>query len=100
VADLDQYGNAVGGVPVPYIEVPIATYYAHSNSADPRDALFCFLSGYKVPLKKETLTQLYPSHDAYVKKVKESVEALVKERLITQDDGMKIIKEADQAAVP
>lgn len=100
VADLDQYGNAVGGVPVPYIEVPIATYYAHSNSADPRGALFCFLSGYKVPLKKETLAQLYPTHDAYVKKVKESVEALVKERLITKEDGLKIIKEAEQAAVP
>ena len=100
VAELDQYGNAVGGVPVPYIEVPIATYYARSTSADPRSAFFCSLSGYKVPLKKETLAQFYPTHDAYVKKVKESVEALVKERLITQDDGVKIIKEAEQAAVP
>ena len=100
VAELDQYGNAVGGVPVPYIEVPIATYYTRSTSADPRDALFCSLSGYKVPFKKETLTQLYPTHNAYVKKVKESVETMVKERLITQDDGLKIIKEAEQSAVP
>jgi hypothetical protein len=35
-----------------------------------------------------------------VKKVKESVEALVKERLILQEDGLKIIKEAEQAPVP
>jgi hypothetical protein len=100
MAELDQYGNAAGGVPVPYIEVPIATYYARSTSADPRDALFCSLSGYKVPLKKETLAQLYPTHEAYAKKVKESVEAMVKARLITQDDGLKIIKEAEQATVP
>jgi hypothetical protein len=35
-----------------------------------------------------------------VEKVKESVETLVRERLITQDDGLKIIKEAEQAEVP
>jgi hypothetical protein len=100
VAELDQYGNALSGIPVPYIELPIATYYTRSTPADPRDALFCSLSGYKIPLKKEILTQLYPTHDAYVKKVTESVEALVKEKLITQDDGLKIIKEAQQTQVP
>jgi hypothetical protein len=100
VPELDQYGNAIGGVPVPYIEAPIATYNTRSNSKDPRVALFCSLMGYKIPLKKEILTQLYPTHDAYVTKVKESVEALVRERLIIQEDGLKIIKEAEQAAVP
>jgi hypothetical protein len=100
VAELDQYGNAVGGVPVPYIEVPIATYYTRSTATDPRNNLYCSLSGYKIPFKKEILTQLYPTHDAYVEKVKESVETLVRERLITQDDGLKIIKEAEQAEVP
>jgi hypothetical protein len=98
--EMDQYGNAIGGVPVPYIQVPIATYYTRSNSTDPMAALICSLSGYKVPLKKEILIQLYPTHEDYVKKVKESVEALVKEKLIIQDDGLKIIKEAEQAPVP
>jgi hypothetical protein len=51
-------------------------------------------------LKKEILEQLYPAHKAYLKKVNESVEALLKERLITQDDGLKIMKEAEEAAVP
>jgi hypothetical protein len=55
---------------------------------------------YRVPLKKEVLMQLYPTHDTYVKKVQESVEALVRERLIIQEDGLKIIKEAEQASVP
>ena len=100
VPELDQYANAIGGVPVPYVQVPIATYYARSNSKDPRGALFCSLMGYKVPLKKDVLMQLYPTHEDYVKKVKESVEALVKERLILPEDGLKIIKEAEQAAVP
>jgi hypothetical protein len=100
VAELDQYGNAIGGVPVPYIEVPITTYYTRSTSADPRGILFCSLSGYKVPLKKETLEQLYPTHEVYVKKIKDSVEALVKDRLITKEDGLKIINEAEQASVP
>jgi hypothetical protein len=100
VAELDQYGNAIGGVPVPYIEVPISTYYTRSTTTDPRNTLFCSLSGYKVPFKKEVLMQLYPTHDAYVDKVKKSAESLVKERLILQEDGLKIIKEAEQATVP
>jgi hypothetical protein len=100
VPELDQYGNAVGGVPVPYIQVPMATYYTRSTTTDPRNTLYCSLSGYKVPFKKEVLLQLYPTHDAYLNKVKESVEALVKEKLIIQEDGLKIIKEAEQAPVP
>lgn len=100
VAELDKYNNALGGVRNPYVDVPIATYYGISTPGNPMSRLSCTLSGYKIPFKKEILTQLYPTHDAYVKKVKESVEALVKERLITLSDGLKIIKEAEQAPVP
>jgi hypothetical protein len=100
VAELDKYNNALGGVRSPYVDIPIATYYGSSTPGNQTSRLSCTLSGYKIPFKKDLLVDLYPTHDAYVKKVKESVESLVKERLITQSDGLKIIKEAEQAAVP
>ncbi|MGD0917687.1 MAG: alpha/beta hydrolase domain-containing protein [Thermodesulfobacteriota bacterium] len=100
VAELDQYGNALGGVRTPYVDVPIATYRASSTPADPMFTLFCSLSGYKVPLEKEVLRQLYPTHDSFVEKVNQKVDALERERLLTRADGQKIKKEAADAAVP
>lgn len=99
VAELDQYGNAVGGLRTPYLDVPIATYYVRSTTDSPAK-LFCSLMGYKVPFKKDVLTHLYPTHRSYVKKVRKAVKALVKARLITKEDGKKIKKEAAKAAIP
>lgn len=98
--DFDQYGNALGGVRSPYLEAPVAAYHANSTPGDPASGLPCLLSSYKVPLSKEVLATLYPTHEAYVKKVAEKVDELVKERLLTKTDGEKIKKEAEGASVP
>ena len=98
--ELDKHGNAVGGVRSPNLDVPIATYYPFSTPVDPASGLFCSLVGYKVPFKKEVLSELYPTHDSYVKKVSSRVDALVKARLITKSNGQKIKKESAKAAVP
>jgi len=100
---LDKYGNAVGGVRSPYLDVPTGTYYARSTPANPDDPatrLFCALVGYKVPFKKELLTQLYPTHDSYVKKVNAQVDQMVGARLITKSDGQRIKNEAAKAEIP
>jgi hypothetical protein len=100
---LDAYGNAVGGVRSPYLDVPTGTYHANSTPADPKNpasGLFCALVGYKVPFKKDLLTRLYPTHDKYVKKVNAQVDRLVKARLITASDGQRIKDEAAKAAIP
>ena len=101
--ELDKNGNAVGGVRSPNLDVPIATYYAFSTPADPADpasGLFCSLVGYKIPFKKDVISELYPTHDSYVKKVSSQVDALVKARLVTKSDGQKIKNESAKAAVP
>jgi hypothetical protein len=100
---VDKYGNAVGGVRSPYLDVPTGTYYAHSTPANPESpdsVLFCSLVGYKVPFKKDLLMKLYPTHEKYVKKVNKKVDKLVKARLITGSDGQRIKDEAAQAAIP
>jgi hypothetical protein len=100
LVESDKYGNAIGGIRCSYLEVPVATYHANSTPGDPASMLPCLLSGYKVPLSKDSLATLYPTHEAYVKKVVENVDGLVKERLLTKTDGEKIKKEAAAAAVP
>jgi hypothetical protein len=100
---LDKYGNAVGGIRSPYLDVPTGTYYAHSTPANPDDpasGLFCSLVGYKVPFTKDLLMKLYPTHDRYVKKVNAQVDKLVRARLITPSDGQRIKNEAAQTTIP
>jgi hypothetical protein len=100
---VDEYGNALGGVRSPYLDVPTGTYYSHSTPADPKDpasGLFCALVGYKVPFEKDLLSKLYPTHKKYVKKIKKKVKKLVKARLITASDGQKIKEEAAKAEIP
>jgi hypothetical protein len=97
---VDKYGNAVGGVRSPYLDVPTGTYYAHSTPANPESVLFCALVGYKVPFTKDLLTNLYPNHSKYVKQVNTQVDKLVKARLITASDGQRIKDEAAKAVIP
>jgi hypothetical protein len=96
----DRYGNRLGGLRSPYVEVPLATYHETSTPNDLMSAFICPVLGYKVPLGKDVLATLYPTHEAYVKKVADSVDGLVKERLLTKTDGEKIKKEAEGATVP
>jgi hypothetical protein len=100
---VDKYGNAVGGVRSPYLDVPTGTYYTHSTPANPEapdSILFCSLVGHKVPFKKDLLMKLYPTHEKYVKKVTKKADKLVKARLITASDGQRIKDEAARATIP
>ncbi len=100
---LDKYGNALGGVRSPYLDVPTGTYHVFSTPANPDDpasGLFCSLVGYKVPFNKDLLKELYPTHEEYVEKVNAQVDKMVKDRLITKPDGQKIKTEAANAAIP
>jgi hypothetical protein len=91
----DQFQNALGGIRLPEIQVPTATYSAinfasgQANSAPSLSSLLglltllttggstdptgrteglCLLSGYDTPFSTATLTLLYPTHAAYVAK--------------------------------
>ena len=92
----DEFGNARGGVRLSYVDVPVATYIAST----PGDTMFQRMIGLQVPFSKEQLAALYPTHDDYVAKVKQSVETLVRERWIFPEDGAEILAEAETAAIP
>jgi Alpha/beta hydrolase domain len=92
---LDPYGNVVGGLRSPYVDVPTSTWFGNSTGAS-----FCIIAGHEVPLAPAVLQQLYPSHEAYVRAVVKDTVRLVAGRYITAYDGRDIIREAVQADVP
>ena len=60
----DEYGNALGGSRLAAHEVPTAK----NSGMNPGTYRFCRLYGSHEPFDEDTLNQLYPSHEAYVKK--------------------------------
>jgi hypothetical protein len=92
---LDEFGNVVGGLRSPYVDVPTSTWFGSSTGAS-----FCFIAGHEVPLPQATIDELYPTHGAYVRAVVRNVTGLVARRLLTVHDGLKLIREAGRSDVP
>lgn len=59
VLQRDEYGNALGGLRLPPVDVPVATYSADG----------CPLFGSTTPLRPDQLLALYPDHGDYVAKI-------------------------------
>jgi hypothetical protein len=94
-AVVDEFGNVVGGLRSPYVDVPTSTWFGTATGAS-----FCFIAGYEVSLDQATIDELYPTHGAYVRAVQRSVRELVADRFLTRADGQQLVREAQEAAVP
>jgi hypothetical protein len=92
---LDKFGNVTGGVRSPYVDVPTAQWTGTSTGAS-----FCFIAGHEKPFGGAQLKELYPTHGAYVKAVRNNVAELVNARFIAREDGEKLVAEARRAKVP
>src|SRR5262249_55021733 len=87
----DQYGNAKGGIRLPEVEAPTATIDGRRNDvATPGGLNFCFLFGHTLAFDQAKLASLYPSHQAFVDRFTNAVNAL-------ERDGYLLKPEADQA---
>jgi hypothetical protein len=91
----DEFGNVVGGLRSPYLDVPTSRWEGSSTGAS-----FCFIAGHEVPFDQATLDRLYRSHGDYVAKVRRSAYRLAAQRFITFYDAKEIIREAMRADVP
>jgi len=102
--DRDAEGNVTGGVRLPSMEVPTATYVS-TNQPDPNLPPFlqpfadlaCFLAGSVVPFDAATLDSLYRNHGTYVSGVAQSVKALKDQGLLLQRDAIKIKTAASES---
>jgi hypothetical protein len=82
----DQYGNAVGGVRTPMLDVPIATYLAGT----PGDFATCDTIGYRAAWDWSRLEAVHGSYDSYAGKVLASIDGLVRDRWITPADAVRM----------
>ena len=90
----DRYGNAMGGLRMPYIEVPLA---AHTGYLTPGG--FGGVMGAKRPFSKATLAELYPAPGSYQAKFVAATDRLLAGRWITAEDA-EALKRSAQATPP
>jgi len=81
----DEFGNAIGGVRSPYLDVPAATYYASTPGPGT-----CGNLGRKEAFTWERLETVYGASAKYTSKFNEAVDRLVREGWLTGSDGRKI----------
>jgi len=88
----DSHRNATGGVRLPNVQVPVASFTPSSPGT-----LFCGLAGSETPFTKATLKKLYPTRAAYAAKVKAVALTDVKRGFLTPFDANQMIAAAKRA---
>jgi Alpha/beta hydrolase domain len=90
----DAYGNALGGMRLASLAVPIATSQGLNSGPE-----LCFLTGVHIPFDTATLASLYPSHEAYVRAVREAAEQNVRDGFLLKEDALELIRDAQSSLV-
>jgi hypothetical protein len=90
----DAFGNALGGVRLPTIDVPLGTF-APGNIGD----LPCPVAGSFTAFDTATLASLYPSHGRYVAKVVASALRGVRGGLLLPRDALRYVIDAAHSSV-
>ena len=97
VVELDEFGNALGGVRLPQLVAPTSQWFASSPAGG---SLICFLSGYEVPFEAERLAALYSDHDSYVAQVEAAATQLTSDGYLLAQDRDALVAQASAAMVP
>lgn len=86
----DQFGNALGGIRLPQLEVPTATLSGEPGGGPG----FCSLFGYTAAFDAAQLSSLYPNRGDYVEKFDKATDRAVRQGFLLAADA----KEAKAAA--
>jgi hypothetical protein len=110
VPKADADGNDIGGVRLPEVAVPVATYTGWALRAEGLDG--CDAAGQKIAFAKTraerltagdprpSLEERYPDHGAYVGAVTRAAQALKAERFLLDEDVAAVTAAAQAASVP
>jgi hypothetical protein len=79
----DAHGNALGGIRMPQLEAPIASYSGSGNGG----SLACAIFGTTSLLDEAALQTLYPTHGAYVSRFALAAIAAVRSGFLLQPDA-------------
>lgn len=93
----DRYGNAVGAIRTPAVDVPISTLSGDFKSSE---SVICSLFGSVSPFTTTQLKALYPTHAEYVAKVREDAAKAVRKGWLLPPDAATIVEEAQASHVP
>jgi hypothetical protein len=109
----DADGNELGGIRSPLLSAPLGSYVGWNVTASGfEQGRYCGNTGGYIPFAatkaermakgdpRPSLEERYPSHAAYVAKVKAQAEALVGQRYMLAADAMRIVAEAEAAKIP
>jgi hypothetical protein len=88
----DEHANALGGVRMPGVEVPVA----HNTGVSPVEGLGG-LGGGNEPFAKEKLIALYGDHDRYVARFSEATAAAVTAGVLRAGEADQLVNEARES---
>jgi hypothetical protein len=86
-AAVDRFGNALGGAPSPFLDVPIARYEAHSTPGP-----VCKLAGREALLPYEVLAGRYGDVQTYLAEFTISLDATIQAGFLLEDDRAAILE--------
>jgi len=86
----DPFGNVLGGIRTPQVDVPIATLSGLGQSGGG----FCALFGTTTPFDAATLATLYPRHTGYVAAIADAARKAVHAGVVLKADHPAIIQAA------
>lgn len=86
-AAVDRFGNAIGGVPSPFVGVPIARYEAHSTPGP-----LCKLAGREVPLPYGILAERYGDVRNYLAEFTIGLDDTIRAGFLLKDDRAALLK--------
>lgn len=88
---LDEYGNVLGGVRLPEMEIPTARYIARPDQPQ---------AGYTIRFSEEELTGLYPDHETYITKITAAADEAENAGVILPYRTEEYASMAEAASVP
>jgi hypothetical protein len=86
----DADGNMKGGLRLPPMTVPVATYVGNE----------CSLIGRMTQFDAARLAELYPTHQAYVDALRAAADKAVKQRIMLPADADNMMREAESSQIP
>lgn len=118
VPDVDDHGNALGGLRLPHMEqevdgrpagAPLGTYtglnlpyadgFAQPPSLDGYVTILTFVGGAFTPFTDDDLRGRYPDHATYVERVARAADHLVEHGYLLPEDRDAYVLEAERSAI-
>jgi hypothetical protein len=87
VPKVDEYGNAVGGVRSPFVDVPLTHYEVQSTPG-----VFCVFAGKETPLPADVLVSRYHDAPSYLREFTKSLDATIDAGALLKRDRAEIVE--------